>query len=561
MVGRQDLHRLLALHERKREDGGGVIALTGLAGVGKTALLESLRRDLAARGELVLFGRAEAMTTASYAPLREPAQQALTFLEHRGVASQFLDEHGQALGVLVPALSSGLGTGALDRTGFFESLRAFLVDLGRLNTPTVLLGGVHFADDDTRDLIRFLASHLFNPNAIGTDPSERFSGVLVVAGDTSREERGLFVNSWSGDVNSWSGDVNSRSGDVNSRSGDVNSRSGDVNSRSGDVNSRSGDVNSWSGDVNSWSDISGARVETLEVTGLNRSDLIGYLADHPALDRLLAASRGRPEDVDELLESLPEDAESYLQDRIGALPELGRRAAFALAVAGRPCPPDVLAAVIEADTKDVAKELALLVERGLLSRRLVNGELLFQFARTHHQESLRKGLERGDERSLNGRFAKVLEARHERSDIVPLLARHHLAGEVPADGIVYAIEAVDRLVATFAYGSAVHLIKRALQFVDSGDDRFQLVNRLVEAERQRGKQKEALAAAEEMRGLARGEQLGPVLRVIGELTMDRGDQRAAAGAPRGSGRAHGSGRPRGARALGPRHRRRALRAR
>jgi tetratricopeptide (TPR) repeat protein len=466
---RQDLQRLLALRDKLAQDRGGVIVLTGPSGVGKVALLETLRRDLAARGELVLFGRAEQMATAPYALLREPAAQALAFLETRGVGSKFLDTHPQALGALLPSLSPGLGKSAPDRTAFFESLRAFFVDLAGVASPTVLLGDVHYADDDTRDLVRFLAAHLFDPKALGGDPAQGFHGVLVVAGDRLDQETTALIDELR----------------------------------------------------------DGHRYEHLEITGLSRDDLVGYLASHPALDRLLAASRGRPEDVDELLESLPKDADAFLRGRVQALPELARRALYALSVGGRPAPPDLVATVLEEPGSDVAHALSSLVDQRLLTRRLVNGELLFTWVRSHHQETLQRGLQPDEKARLHRAFGRALERRNDAHEIPGLLAHHYLRGSEPEEGVTFALDATERLLATFAYGNAVDLIRRALEHAGERVHRVALLGRLVEAERLRGHFGDALVAAEEMRGLANDEELPQVLRTIAELTAARGDHRPA----------------------------------
>ena len=84
------------------------------------------------------------------------------------------------------------------------------------------------------------------------------------------------------------------------------------------------------------------------VEGLNRAGLIAYLATNPLLDRLLAASRGRPEDVDELLEALPVDTDALLHQRMTTLSDPARRILVALAVLGRPATADLLAAIIGA---------------------------------------------------------------------------------------------------------------------------------------------------------------------------------------------------------------------
>ena len=59
---RKNLSALVELHDELAQ-GGGVIILGGPRGVGKALLLGELRKELAGRGRLVLFGRAELSAT------------------------------------------------------------------------------------------------------------------------------------------------------------------------------------------------------------------------------------------------------------------------------------------------------------------------------------------------------------------------------------------------------------------------------------------------------------------------------------------------------------------
>src|SRR5690606_17011851 len=98
-----------------------------------------------------------------------------------------------------------------------------------------------------------------------------------------------------------------------------------------------------------------------------------------------------------------------------------------------------------------------------------------------------------------------------------LLAYHFLEGAEPARGVPYALSASERLLITFAYGSAAALIQRAIEHADSDEQRYSLLSQLVEAERARGQLAKALDAAQRMRALASPSQLPTVLRKVGEL--------------------------------------------
>jgi DNA-binding NtrC family response regulator/tetratricopeptide (TPR) repeat protein len=468
--GRRDLTQLSALHEELTRARGGVVVLEGRRGVGKAALLAQLRRNLSGKGRLVLFGRAEQTATAPYACLSEPAAQALAYLEAQGLAEQFLDRHAAALGLLLPSLAAQTGGArSQDKTGFFEALRAFFLDLAKTAPPTLLLADVHYADDDTRDLLRFLAAHLFDPDGPGGAPADGFSGVLMLA-CRSDDEVGARVI----------------------------------------------------GELRV-----GGRFRSFDVEGLDREELLTYLKDHPGLDRLLKASGGRPEDVDELLEAVPADTDTLLLERVRALDEDSQRCLRALSVVGRPAPPDLISNVAELPIAKVAQLLAGLVDRRLLARRLSNGELLFTFARAHHNETLRAHLSDEERLRLHRRIGEVLEARPAQESIDQLLAYYFLRGDEPERGVPYALEASERLLVTFAYASAAELIESALTHADSDEQRFALLGQLVEAERARGQLAKALEAARRMREVARAGQLPPVLRRLGEILAGRGDFRAA----------------------------------
>ena len=469
---RRSLAELEALHD-SLTGTGGVIVLAGQRGVGKALLVTELRKLLVPKGRLVLLGRGERAVTQPYALLQEPVTQALAFLEPRGLADVFLERHALALSVLVPALQqTSMPRVARDKTAFLEALRAFIVDLARIAPPTILLTDLHAADDDAREAVRFLARHLYSPD--GADADDVNPGVLVVSGRSDDDVGKALVDDLK----------------------------------------------------------DGPRSRLFLVEGLSRAGLLSYLSSHPLLDRLLAASRGRPEDVDELLEALPKDTDALIRQRVAALDDVAQRLLASLAVIGRPASVDLLAAVVGRATADVARTLGGLVEARLLVRRLHNGELLFSFARPHHQEALVKGSTDADVRAIHQAIGAAFEAREAPEE---QLAFHYLRGTDATRGVAHAVAAVEKLLLTFGYGSAAELVRQALPVASRAADldveyarfRFALLGQLVEAERARGHLQAALDAVERLRALASPEQMPAVLRRMGELLSQRGEHREA----------------------------------
>jgi DNA-binding NtrC family response regulator/tetratricopeptide (TPR) repeat protein len=460
-----DVQALARVHEELAD--GGVLWVIGSRGMSKAALLSELRRELSARGRLVLFGRGEKTVDAPYGALTEPLSQALQFLEARGTAEAFMDRHASALAVILPSLLSPAPR-APDKLAFLEALRALFFELSKEAPLSLLLADVHYVDDDTRDALRFLARHLFDPD-VGAGDEDRGDGVLVMACRTDDEDGQALVGSVG----------------------------------------------------------TGPRTRTFVVESFGRERLWQYLEHHPLLDRLLLASQGRPEDVDELLESLPRSTDDLLMRRIEGLDDTSQRLVRALAIIGRPAPADLLGSVAQASHMEVSQRLGPLVEARLLVRRLHNGELLFSFARPHHQEALLKHMAALQRLQLHGAIAAALEQRAARDDrddnaSAQLLGHHFLQSNEPQRGVPYALAACESLLVTFAYGVVSRLAKQALVHAQ-GEHRFALLGHLVEAERRRGESATALQQAQQLRALATAEQLPSVLRRVGELLAERGE--------------------------------------
>jgi transcriptional regulator with GAF, ATPase, and Fis domain/tetratricopeptide (TPR) repeat protein len=461
---------VLSAHDDLLGRGGGVVVVTGPRGVGKGTLLSEIRRELLGKGRLVLFGRPEPTGGRPFAALVDPASQALAFLETRGLAESFLEKHAHALGVLLPRLAPPQASGrARDKTAFFESMRAFVLDLARYASLTMLLADVHLADEDTRELIRFLALHVFDGEAISAE-GDAHGAVLVLGVRTDDDDGAAFLRT-----------------------------------------------------------LSELRaIVRHDLAGLSRTELLTYLSMHPALDRLLSASRGRPEDVDDLLASLPASADELALERMLALDEREQRILFALAVLGRPAPPDLVAEAAGIPLADTAPLMSRLVEKGMLARRLRTGELLFTFARTHHLEALLARIPDDQKRALHTAIGGALERRQTYDDANDLVvALHFLNGTTPALGAPFALRACQSLLVMFAYGTAVEVATRALAHAPDEETKVALLGHLVEAYRLKGEPRRALDATKELTTLAPSEDQPKVLRLQGELRSSLGEHKEA----------------------------------
>ncbi|MCP4504701.1 MAG: AAA family ATPase [Deltaproteobacteria bacterium] len=467
---RADYRQVLMHHDEAASDCGGVVVLGGPRGVGKGTLLSEMRRELSQAGRLVLFGRGELASAVPYGALKGPASQALAFLESRGLAERFFDDHARALGVLLPGLAPPQSAQrARDKMAFFEDLRAFFIDLAAQVPLTLLLADLHHADDDTRDVIRFLAAHLFVAQAAGRQDNRDFKGVLIVSARTDEPESSRLVAGLTEDEN----------------------------------------------------------VIRMDVAGLSREDLLTYLSTHSGLQRLLDASHGRPDDVDALLTALPDDANTFFLQRIQTYPASHQKVLHALSVLGHPSPPDVLAGILGAKGAQVGPALSALVEQGVLARRLKNGELLFAYKRPHQEEVVMRALHDDERKKLHEAIADHLASRSAFEPMDQTLAHHYLSGAHPERGVQNAQFACERLLLTFAYSAAADLATRALAVTDEPGVRLSLLSHLVEARKLRGELRLALDAAEEMRKVAAPHELPAVLRRVGELSSARGENRYA----------------------------------
>ncbi|MFF9801041.1 ATP-binding protein [Streptomyces rochei] len=159
LVGREDeLARLTGVLERARAGEARAVLIAGDAGVGKTRTLDEVAGRAAAAGTTVLTGHC--------VDLGDVGLPYLPFTEILGVLAA--DERFAAVLAAHPVADRLLGAGPQDAEGrdgttrsrlrLFEDVAALLADLSDVAPLLLVLEDLHWADQSSRDLLRFLLS-------------------------------------------------------------------------------------------------------------------------------------------------------------------------------------------------------------------------------------------------------------------------------------------------------------------------------------------------------------------------------------------------------------------
>jgi ABC-type oligopeptide transport system substrate-binding subunit/DNA-binding SARP family transcriptional activator len=186
LVGREQ--EIAFLQDRYAEAGqgrGGLVLISGEAGVGKTRLVDELTRQLRWRGDCVLSGRCyEFERFLPYQPVAEALGGVVPAMSQPGLEAHpawVLAEVARLVPELLekvpgldatPALRSGE-----ERLRLFEGLLRFLAHLSTQGRLLLVLEDLHWATESTLQLVHYLARHLaanrvlllatFRPEALG----------------------------------------------------------------------------------------------------------------------------------------------------------------------------------------------------------------------------------------------------------------------------------------------------------------------------------------------------------------------------------------------------------
>jgi ABC-type oligopeptide transport system substrate-binding subunit/DNA-binding SARP family transcriptional activator len=169
LVGReQEMAFLRDRHEAAQQGRGGLVLISGEAGVGKTRLVGELARELRWQGACVLWGRCyEFERILPYQPVAEALRAVvptLTRSELEGHPTWVLAEVARLVPEILEKLPKLDVTPALrseqERMRHFEGLARFLAHLSSQGRLLIVLEDLHWATESTLQLIHYLARHL-----------------------------------------------------------------------------------------------------------------------------------------------------------------------------------------------------------------------------------------------------------------------------------------------------------------------------------------------------------------------------------------------------------------
>ncbi|MFH8591776.1 ATP-binding protein [Streptomyces rimosus] len=158
LIGREHSVRMLRSRlERARASHGGLVLVTGEAGIGKTSLVRSAVDEERERGGMLVV-RGTCWDSDS-TPGFWPWTQAVRSLRRGAAAGEWEEAATAAGGALSVLLGDGTGTGEALRFELFDAVTTLLTVLSQRRPVTVVLEDLHWADAASLSLLEFTAQH------------------------------------------------------------------------------------------------------------------------------------------------------------------------------------------------------------------------------------------------------------------------------------------------------------------------------------------------------------------------------------------------------------------
>lgn len=158
LIGREHSVRMLrARLERARASHGGLVLVTGEAGIGKTSLVRCAVDEAREHGDLLVVHGA--CWDSDGTPGFWPWTQAVRSLRRGSAAGEWEAAATAAGGALSVLLGEGTGAGDALRFELFDAVTTLLTVMSRSRPVTVVLEDLHWADAASLNLLEFTAQH------------------------------------------------------------------------------------------------------------------------------------------------------------------------------------------------------------------------------------------------------------------------------------------------------------------------------------------------------------------------------------------------------------------
>ncbi|MEV2213983.1 AAA family ATPase [Streptomyces sp. NPDC050997] len=172
LIGREDeLARLAGVLERARGGEARAVLIAGDAGVGKTRMLDEVAAVAARAGTTVLTGHCVDLGDVGLPYL--PFTEVLGLLAADERFTDVLAAHPVVDRLLGGGTDTARDTG--DRLRLFEGIAGLLAGLSDIAPLLLVLEDLHWADQSSRDLLRFLLSRGILQRSAGGAPTHRLA--------------------------------------------------------------------------------------------------------------------------------------------------------------------------------------------------------------------------------------------------------------------------------------------------------------------------------------------------------------------------------------------------
>ncbi|MET9505112.1 AAA family ATPase [Streptomyces sp. NPDC006622] len=395
-IGRdEEVARLSDVLERARAGEARAVLLAGDAGVGKTRVLAEIAARAARAGTTVLTGHCVDLGDVGLPYL--PFTEILGLLAADARFAAVLAEH--------PVVDRMLGGGPHDavrdlggRLRLFEGMAGLLADLAEVAPLLVVLEDLHWADESSRDLLRFLLSRGVLQRPAGGAPAHRLAVLASYRADDLHRRHPL--RPLLAELVRLPG------------------------------------------------------VERLELRPLADAEvtrLVRALEDRPlpevTVRRIVARAEGNAFYAEELLAATDDEADgvpSGLADllliRVEQLSETAQLVLRTAAVAGRRVEHDLLRDAIALPEDELESALREAVGRQLL---VAGAGDTYAFRHALAREAVYADLLPGERARLHGAFARLLAARGHRAETAAERAHHYRESHDLPEALAASLEAAD----------------------------------------------------------------------------------------------------------------------
>jgi len=239
-------------------------------------------------------------------------------------------------------------------------------------------------------------------------------------------------------------------------------------------------------------------VRTVDVSESARARIRERLSSDNVVDQFIASTGGDPRQLEALLETLPDDCESFWRFRYRRLERPEQRVVELLAVAGEPISLEALENAwrsLELDG-EFSPAVRRLTEDGFVERRIEDGTVRLQLEDGAFRRGLREELEESHRAVLHGVLARgARDSQLEEADD-RFLAEHFLAAGQVEVGFEFGMRAARRLHGEYALEEARELFERLLECDPDDSSEREIRNYLLDIYGALGARDQGLEEAE-----------------------------------------------------------------